>query len=88
MLKQVDEHTRLVFITQPGNPTGTFMSGEELRALHDGLPPDVVLVIDGAYGCGNGRVLPAGPLRVVLDRALAVAEALAAWNIPSGDGRG
>jgi len=49
ILKQVDERTRLVFITQPGNPTGTFMTGEELRDLHAALPPDVVLCIDGAY---------------------------------------
>ena len=49
LLKQVDGRTRLVFITQPGNPTGTFMSKDELQALHDGLPPDVALVIDGAY---------------------------------------
>ena len=49
LLELVDERTRLVFITQPGNPTGTFLTREELRALHAGLPPDVVLVIDGAY---------------------------------------
>ena len=49
LLELVDERTRLVFITQPGNPTGTFLTREELRALHAGLPPDAVLVIDGAY---------------------------------------
>ena len=49
MLAQVDERTRLVFITQPGNPTGTFLTGDELRALHAGLPSNVVLVLDGAY---------------------------------------
>ena len=49
ILAQVDERTRLVFITQPGNPTGTFMTRNELAALHAGLPPQVVLVLDGAY---------------------------------------
>ena len=49
MLKLVDERTRLVFVTQPANPTGAFMTGEELRALQEGLPPTVMLVIDGAY---------------------------------------
>jgi histidinol-phosphate aminotransferase len=49
LLSAVDERTRLVFITQPGNPTGTFLSRDELAALHAGLPPEVVLVVDGAY---------------------------------------
>ena len=49
VLKLVDERTRLVFVTQPANPTGAFMTGDELRALQEGLPPRVMLVIDGAY---------------------------------------
>ncbi|HEY3800711.1 MAG TPA: histidinol-phosphate transaminase [Caulobacteraceae bacterium] len=49
MLKLVDERTKLVFITNPANPTGTFTTIEELRRLHDGLPPETVLVIDAAY---------------------------------------
>lgn len=49
ILKAVDARTRLVFITQPGNPTGTFLTRDELRDLHERLPPEVVLVIDGAY---------------------------------------
>ncbi len=49
MLALVDDRTRLVFITQPGNPTGTFMTRDELAALHAGLPGRVVLVLDGAY---------------------------------------
>jgi histidinol-phosphate aminotransferase len=49
MLKLVDAHTRLVFIANPANPTGTWISGEEVRRLHAGLPPSVVLVLDGAY---------------------------------------
>jgi histidinol-phosphate aminotransferase len=49
MLKAVDERTRLVFIANPANPTGTWISAEEVRRLHAGLPPRVVLVLDGAY---------------------------------------
>jgi histidinol-phosphate aminotransferase len=49
VLKLVDERTRLVFITQPGNPTGSFLTADELHALHAALPGEVVLVIDGAY---------------------------------------
>lgn len=49
MLELVDERTRLVFITNPANPTGTFTTKAELQRLHDALPPSVVLVIDAAY---------------------------------------
>jgi histidinol-phosphate aminotransferase len=49
MLELVDERTRLVFITNPANPTGTFTTKDELARLHDGLPPSVVLVVDAAY---------------------------------------
>ena len=45
----VDERTRLVFIANPANPTGTWLTGEQIRALHAALPPSVVLVLDGAY---------------------------------------
>jgi histidinol-phosphate aminotransferase len=49
LLKAVDPRTRLVFIANPANPTGSFISGEEVGRLHAGLPADVVLVLDGAY---------------------------------------
>jgi histidinol-phosphate aminotransferase len=49
MLNQVDERTRLMFVANPGNPTGTCISGEEVRRLHAGLPRGVILVLDGAY---------------------------------------
>jgi histidinol-phosphate aminotransferase len=50
MLAQVDARTKLVFIGNPDNPTGSWLSGEEVRRLHAGLPSDVVLVVDEAYG--------------------------------------
>jgi histidinol-phosphate aminotransferase len=49
VLKLVDDRTRLVFIANPGNPTGTWIPGSEIRRLHAGLPPSVILVLDGAY---------------------------------------
>ena len=49
MLALVDERTRLVFVTQPSNPTGTWLTIDEVERLHAGLPPAVMLVIDGAY---------------------------------------
>ena len=49
LLEQVDDRTRLVFITNPANPTGTFTTEAELTHLHAALPPSVVLVVDAAY---------------------------------------
>jgi histidinol-phosphate aminotransferase len=49
MLDLVDERTRLVFVTQPSNPAGTWITADELEQLHAGLPASVMLVIDGAY---------------------------------------
>lgn len=49
MLKVVDERTRLIFLANPGNPTGTWIPFSEVLRLHAALPPSVVLVLDGAY---------------------------------------
>ena len=48
-LARVTERTRLVFIANPNNPTGTYLSADELARLHAGLPRHVVLAIDAAY---------------------------------------
>jgi histidinol-phosphate aminotransferase len=50
LLACVDHRTRLVFLANPGNPTGTWIPFSEVRRLHEALPPSVVLVLDGAYG--------------------------------------
>ncbi|HRD47136.1 MAG TPA: histidinol-phosphate transaminase [Caulobacter sp.] len=49
ILAQVDERTRLVFVANPANPTGTWIPFSEIKRLHANLPPSVVLVLDGAY---------------------------------------
>jgi histidinol-phosphate aminotransferase len=49
VLDCVDERTRIVWIANPANPTGTVVGGSEIRRLHAALPADVVLVLDGAY---------------------------------------
>lgn len=49
MLKVVDDRTRLVFLANPGNPTGTWIPFSEVLRLHAALPASVVLVLDGAY---------------------------------------
>ena len=49
MLAAVTERTKIVFIANPNNPTGTYLPVEEVRRLHAGLPRDVLLVLDAAY---------------------------------------
>lgn len=49
LLAQVDARTKIVYVSNPSNPTGSWNSGEEIRRLHAALPPDVLLVVDEAY---------------------------------------
>ena len=49
ILAHVTERTRLVFIANPNNPTGTYLSEREMARLQAGLPSNVLLVIDAAY---------------------------------------
>jgi histidinol-phosphate aminotransferase len=49
MLSAVTDRTRLVFLCNPNNPTGTAVGADELRRLVDGVPDDVLVVIDEAY---------------------------------------
>ncbi|MGE4430056.1 MAG: histidinol-phosphate transaminase [Sphingobium sp.] len=49
LLAQVTERTRVVFLANPNNPTGTMTPRREIERLHAGLPDDVLLVVDQAY---------------------------------------
>jgi len=49
MLRAVDHGTRLLYLANPNNPTGTWNRRTEVEALLAGLPADVVLVLDEAY---------------------------------------
>jgi histidinol-phosphate aminotransferase len=49
ILAAVTEKTRLIFIANPNNPTGTYIPFDEVRRLQAGLPPHVLLVLDAAY---------------------------------------
>jgi histidinol-phosphate aminotransferase len=49
LLAAVSPATRLVFLANPNNPTGSMLSPAELTRLRQGLPEDVLLVLDGAY---------------------------------------
>ncbi|QGY82320.1 histidinol-phosphate transaminase [Sphingorhabdus lacus] len=50
LLALVNERTRVVFVANPNNPTGTYCTDEDMARLHAGLPSDCVLVLDQAYG--------------------------------------
>jgi histidinol-phosphate aminotransferase len=49
MLAAVTERTKIVFVANPNNPTGSYVTRADLKRLHDGLPSHVLLVVDGAY---------------------------------------
>jgi histidinol-phosphate aminotransferase len=49
ILSAVTERTRIVFIANPANPTGTMIGGNEFKRLAAGLPETALLVHDGAY---------------------------------------
>ncbi len=49
LLACVTERTRVVFLANPNNPTGSFLPQAELARLHAGLPGNVLLVVDQAY---------------------------------------
>lgn len=50
LLALVTDKTRVVFVANPNNPTGTWTDDGEIMRLHAGLPADCVLVLDQAYG--------------------------------------
>ncbi len=49
ILSCVTERTKIVFLANPNNPTGTFIPFDEVKRLHRALPPHVLFVIDAAY---------------------------------------
>lgn len=49
VLGAVTPETKLVWLANPNNPTGTYLSDAEVRRLHAGLRDDILLVIDNAY---------------------------------------
>ncbi len=49
ILACVTPRTKIVFLANPNNPTGTYIPFDEVKRLHAGLPSHVVLVLDAAY---------------------------------------
>jgi histidinol-phosphate aminotransferase len=48
-LATVRDDTRIVYLANPNNPTGTMIPAEDVARLHAGLRPDILLVVDQAY---------------------------------------
>ena len=49
IIKACNERTKLIFLANPNNPTGTFIDIAELNKLVDSIPRHTLLVLDGAY---------------------------------------
>ncbi|GMQ88181.1 MAG: histidinol-phosphate transaminase [Gammaproteobacteria bacterium] len=49
MLRAIDTDTRVIFIANPNNPTGTWLDRKALRAFVEAVPENIIVVIDEAY---------------------------------------
>lgn len=49
LLAAVTPRTKILFLANPNNPTGTYLPASEVARLHAGLPPSVLLILDAAY---------------------------------------
>ena len=88
ILERVTDKTKMVFLANPNNPTGTYLPITELRRLHAGLPDHVILVIDAAYAeyvrrndYESGIELVSGSSNVVMTRTFSKIYGLAALRV-------
>ncbi|WP_436953000.1 histidinol-phosphate transaminase [Staphylococcus shinii] len=49
ILSEIDEDTKLVWLCNPNNPTGTYFSHDELQRFLERVPSDIPVIIDEAY---------------------------------------
>ena len=49
VLEEITEKTKIIFIANPNNPTGSYLDKNELQELLDKVPPYILLVLDNAY---------------------------------------
>jgi histidinol-phosphate aminotransferase len=49
LIAGITDNTKLVFLANPNNPTGTYLPDSEIRRLHAAIPEDVVFVLDSVY---------------------------------------
>lgn len=88
ILAAVTPRTRIVFLANPNNPTGTYLPDDEVRRLHAGLPENVLLVIDAAYAeyvkrndYSSGIELVSQNRNVVMTRTFSKIHGLAALRL-------
>ncbi len=89
LLAAVTPRTRIVFVANPGNPTGTYITAQEMARLRSGLPEDVLLVIDSAYADyvekpdyeSGLRFIDEGADNVVVTRTLSKLHGLASLRV-------
>ncbi|MEO1363245.1 MAG: histidinol-phosphate transaminase [Pseudomonadota bacterium] len=91
ILSAVTERTRVVLLTNPGNPTATLIDDAEIVRLADGLREDVILVIDGAYteyaaGYDGGLALAATRPNVLMTRTFSKIYGLGGLRVGWGYG--
>ena len=92
ILAAVTDRTRIVFIANPANPTGTMLGGNVLRRLAAGLPRTAILVHDGAYaefeeGFDGGASLVDAFPNVVMTRTFSKIHGLGGLRIGWGYAR-
>ena len=49
VLDKINDNTKIIFIANPNNPTGSYLTRDEIVTLADNVPPSCLLVIDAAY---------------------------------------
>ena len=88
LLRHVTPKTRLLFLANPNNPTGTYLPASEIRRLHQGLPGNVLLVLDAAYAeymteadYESGLDLAASAQNVVVTRTFSKIHALGGLRV-------
>jgi histidinol-phosphate aminotransferase len=91
ILAACTERTKLVFIANPNNPTGTMIGEGELARLADGLPEQAILVLDGAYaeyveGYDAGAALIGARDNVVMTRTFSKIYGLGGLRVGWGYG--
>ena len=87
-LAKVTDRTKVVFLANPNNPTGTYLPFDEVKRLHSGLPPHVLLVLDAAYAeyvrrndYASGLELVATSENVVMTRTFSKIHGLASLRL-------